>query len=165
MSNIVIHPIPPLFDSNSSVLILGSFPSVKSRETCFFYGHPQNRFWKVISTVLGAPLPTDIEQKKLLLLSHGIALWDTIAKCEIVGSSDASIANPVANDITVITDCADIKQIYCNGKKSFDMYKKYIEPQIHRSALCLPSTSPANASWSIERLVVSWSCIKKHLSN
>lgn len=161
MGYVIEHPIPPIFNEESRVLILGSFPSVKSREIEFFYGHPQNRFWKVVSAVFSCPLPRDIAEKRELLLSNHIALWDTIAQCEIVGSSDSSIINPVANDLTPILSSAAIERIYCNGKKSFDIYKKYIEPSLKREAICLPSTSPANASWSLERLITAWKCIRE----
>ena len=159
----IIHPFPPLYDENSKVLILGSFPSVKSREQMFFYGHPQNRFWKVISAVTGKNEPVTIEEKKALLLSSGIALWDVIASCEIKGSSDSSIKNAVANDLTEIINNAEIKQIYVNGKTAEKYYNKYIRDTIGREAVCLPSTSPANAAWSVERLVNDWSVINKFI--
>ena len=139
------HPFPPLYDTNSKVLILGSFPSVKSREQMFFYGHPQNRFWK--------------EKCNLLYNSH-IALWDVIASCDISGSSDSSIKNVVANDLTVILESADIKQIFVNGKTAEKYYNKYIRNTIGREAICLPSTSPANAGWRIDGLVEAWSIVK-----
>ena len=150
------HPIEPVFDKNSKVLILGSFPSVKSREEGFFYGHPQNRFWKVLAEVFKKDVPTTIEEKKLLLIENNIAVWDVIKSCDIEGSSDSSIKNVVANDLSVILETADIKQIYVNGKKAEQMYKKYIFPQIKREVICLPSTSPANAAWSLEKLVAQW---------
>lgn len=150
------HPIAPVYNKDSKILILGSFPSVKSREQGFFYGHPQNRFWKVVAAVYGCPVPTTIEEKRTFLLEHGIAVWDVIQSCEIVGSSDSSIKDAVANDLRVILDVADIRQIFVNGKKAEELYKKYIAPQIGRDAICLPSTSPANAAWSMERLVTEW---------
>lgn len=153
------HPINPIYDKNSKILILGSFPSVKSREAGFFYGHPQNRFWKVTATVCGVETPTTIEEKKVFLLGNQIAVWDVIHSCDIVGSSDSSIRNVVANDLNVILECADIRQIYVNGKKAEELYNKYIYPKIQRKAICLPSTSPANAAWSLERLVEAWKCI------
>lgn len=156
MKTTVTHPFPPLFDADSRVLILGSFPSVKSREQRFFYGHPQNRFWRVMAGVLGCAVPADIPEKKAMLLSHGVALWDSIARCEIEGSSDASIERVVPNDLTPILEGAAIRQIFCNGKKSWEMYGRYIEPRTGRAALCLPSTSPANAAWSPERLTEVW---------
>ena len=150
------HPFPPLFDARSSILILGSFPSVKSREQRFFYGHPRNRFWPVLAAVLACPVPRDIPEKKELLLTHGVALWDSIASCEIVGSSDASIDHVIPNDLTPIFAAADIRQVFCNGKTSWNMYHRYIEPDTGRPAICLPSTSPANAAWSFERLRAAW---------
>ena len=158
------HPFPPLYDENSKVLILGSFPSVKSREEMFFYGHPQNRFWKVIATVCNTDTPVTVEEKKKLLYENHIALWDVIASCDITGSSDSSIKNVVANDLTVILESADIKQIFVNGKTAEKYYNKYIRDTIGREALCLPSTSPANAGWNLERLVEAWSVIKEFIS-
>ena len=154
------HPFGPLYDESSRVLILGSFPSVKSREQNFFYGHPQNRFWKVVSAIFGQPVPQTIEEKKQLILGNGLALWDSIASCEITGSSDSSIRNARANDIRIILDSCNIERIYCNGRKSHELYKKYIEPQTGREAVCLPSTSPANAQWTLERLIEEWSVIR-----
>ena len=161
MTQRLIHPFGPLYDENSRVLILGSFPSVKSREQNFFYGHPQNRFWKVVSAVFGQPVPQTIEDKKHLILSSGLALWDSIASCEIAGSSDASIRNAQANDIGIILSNCNIERIYCNGRKSHELYQKYIEPQTGREAVCLPSTSPANAQWTLEKLIEAWSVIRR----
>ena len=157
------HPIPPLFDENSKILILGSFPSVKSREQMFFYGHPQNRFWKVLASVLLCDVPNTVEEKKNLLLTSKIALWDVIASCEIQGSSDSSIKNVVANDLTVILGAADIKQIFVNGKTAEKYFKKYISGSIGRCAYCLPSTSPANAAKKLDNLVEEWKIIKDYL--
>ena len=144
----VTHPIAPLFDASSRILILGSFPSVKSREGLFFYHHPQNRFWKVLAGVLEEPVPGSIEEKKIFLLKHRIALWDAIASCTIEGSSDSTIKNVVPNDLSGILSAADISRIFCNGGASFQYYKKYQEPRTGRAAVRLPSTSPANAAWS-----------------
>ena len=157
MKERIRHPFPPLYDSASRILILGSFPSVKSREQRFFYGHPQNRFWKVMAAVLDEPIPQDIPEKRQMLLSHGVALWDSIAQCDIVGSSDASIDSVVPNDLTPIFETAEIRQVFCNGKKSWEMYHKYIEPVSGIPAICLPSTSPANAAWTLEKLCSAWS--------
>lgn len=154
------HPFGPLYDENSRVLILGSFPSVKSREQNFFYGHPQNRFWKVVSAVFEQPLPQTIEEKKHLILGSGLALWDSIASCEITGSSDSSIRDARANDIGIILGGCDIERIFCNGRKSHELYRKYIESQTGREAVCLPSTSPANAQWTLEKLIEAWSVIR-----
>ena len=157
----IVHPIPPLYDKNSRILILGSFPSVKSREACFFYGHPQNRFWKVIAALFDRPVPATIPEKKELILSHGLALWDSIASCVITGSSDASIRDVRANDLRIILDSCPIERIYCNGRKSYEMYIRYILPELEREAFCLPSTSPANAQWSLEKLTAAWSVLKE----
>ena len=159
----LVHPIPPLFDSNSGILILGSFPSVKSREECFFYGHPQNRFWKVIARVLNEKTPVTIQEKTDMMLKHRIAVWDVIHSCEIEGSADSTIRNVVANDLSVILENADIKQIYVNGKKAEAMYKKYTEKQTGIKAIVLPSTSPANAAWNEDRLFDEWKKILNHL--
>ena len=153
----VTHPIPPLFDASSRILILGSFPSVKSREGLFFYHHPQNRFWKVLAGVLEEPVPGSIEEKKIFLLKHRIALWDVIASCTIEGSSDSTIKNVVPNDLSGILSAADISRIFCNGGASFQYYKKYQEPRTGRAAVRLPSTSPDNAAWSLDRLIRAWS--------
>lgn len=151
-----LHTIAPVFDENSKILVLGSFPSVKSREEGFFYGHPQNRFWKVIANAFDTHTPQSIEEKKALLLSNGIALWDVIHSCDIVGSSDSSIKNVVQNDISKILKTANIEKIITNGKKADSLYKKYIEPKFNIKATCLPSTSPANAQWSLDRLCDVW---------
>ncbi len=150
------HPIPPLYDENSKILILGSFPSVKSRETAFFYGHPQNRFWSVLAGVLSQEVPVTIEEKRDFLHFNHIAVWDVIGSCDIIGSSDSSIRNVEPNDISLILDRADIRQIYCNGAKSHEYFCRYQEKRSGRSALRLPSTSPANAAFSRERLIDQW---------
>ena len=155
------HPFGPLYGPDSRILILGSFPSVKSREQNFFYGHPQNRFWKVIAAVFGEPVPVSIPEKRELILSHGLALWDSIASCVITGSSDASIREVLPNDLRIILDNSPIGKIYCNGRKSHEMYQKYIRNEIGREAVCLPSTSPANAQFSLEKLTEAWSVLKE----
>ena len=156
----IIHPIPPLFDKDSEILILGSFPSVKSREQCFFYGHPQNRFWKVLAAIYEEDVPLTIDEKRAFLLRNHAALWDVIASCDITGSSDTSIRNVVTNDLSIILTSADIKSIFVNGKTAYNYYERYIHPVTGRSAVCLPSTSPANAAWSLDRLIGTWQCIK-----
>ncbi len=156
----ITHPFPPLFDENSKILILGSFPSVKSREQNFFYGHPQNRFWKVASAVFGCPLPVTIKEKKSFLFSNGIALWDVIASCDIEGSADSSIKNVTANDLFPILNRASIEKIFVNGQTAKKYYDKYTKPLTGIDAHVLPSTSPANAAWTLERLVDVWSQIK-----
>lgn len=142
-----IHPIPPIYDENSKILVLGSFPSVKSREENFYYGHPQNRFWKVLSAVYNEPVPLSVEEKKRFLYKHGIALWDVIASCEIEGSADSSIRN------------ADIQRIFLNGRTTEKYFDKYLRRSIDITAECLPSTSPANAAWPLERLAAAWKII------
>ena len=155
------HNIPPVFDGNSKILILGSFPSVRSRESRFFYGHPQNRFWKVLAALYDSPVPETTEEKKHLLLSNGVALWDVIASCDIVGSSDASIENVVLNDLGEIMSAADIKKIFTNGTTADSLYRKYLLPKTGVKAVRLPSTSPANARSSLENLISAWSVIKE----
>lgn len=156
----VNHPISPVFNEHSRVLILGSFPSVKSRETHFFYGHPQNRFWKVLAAVYERQVPQTIEEKRALLLECGIALWDVIASCEIEGSADSTIKNAVPNDVERILDIADIRCIFVNGKTAEKYYNRYLRERLGREAVCLPSTSPANAAWSMERLIGQWKQIR-----
>lgn len=157
------HPIPPVYNRDSKILILGSFPSVKSREQQFFYGHKQNRFWRVMAQVLECEVPQDIPQKRAMLIKHHVAVWDVIASCEIIGSSDASIRDVVPNDLSDILSSADIKAIYTNGGKAYQLYQKYIFPVNGREAYPLPSTSPANAAYSLEKLVDSWKVIRKPL--
>jgi hypoxanthine-DNA glycosylase len=149
----VVHPIEPIYDSNSRILILGSFPSVKSREEGFFYGHPQNRFWRVIAAVFEDEVPATVPKKREFLLRNRVALWDVIASCEITGSSDASIRNVQVNDLSRIMNTADIRNIYVNGKTAEKLFKRNIKAY---SATVLPSTSPANAAWSLERLTEEW---------
>ena len=159
----VSHPFPPLFDENSKILILGSFPSVKSREENFFYGHPQNRFWRVLARLYGSEVPKTVEQKKAFLLANRIALWDVIASCEIEGSSDSSIKNVLPNDLSLIFEKAKIERIFINGKTAKKYYDKYLRsanPNLP-DALCLPSTSPANAAYSTDLLCEAWSVIVK----
>lgn len=151
-----IHPIPPLYNDKSEVLILGSFPSVKSREANFFYGHPQNRFWKVIARIFDEEVPQTIEEKKRLILTHHLSMWDVIAECDIIGSSDSSIKDVVPNDLSVILDNAPIRRIIVNGKTAEKMYNKYTLDKTGIKAVVMPSTSPANAAWDIDRLVAEW---------
>ena len=159
MKDHIIHPIAPFYNEDSRILILGSFPSVKSREQMFFYGHPQNRFWKVIALVFEDEVPVTIPEKKVFLAKHHIALWDVIASCDIKGSSDSSIENVVANDLSGILDKAEIRGIFVNGKTAEKYYRKYIEKETKRKAVCLPSTSPANAAWDLERLTAAWKTV------
>ena len=155
----ITHPIPPVYDENSRVLILGSFPSVKSREQGFFYGHPQNRFWKVLAAVFGDEVPMTVPARRDFLLRHGVALWDVIAACEIEGSADAAIRSAAPNDLEPILTTAPIREICVNGQTAGKLYRKFIEPRICRSAVVLPSTSPANAAWSLDRLIEAWGVV------
>lgn len=152
----VQHTFEPVFDERSRVLILGSFPSVKSRENQFYYGHPQNRFWKLMALLLQVPAPQTIDEKKAMLLTHGLALWDVIASCDIKGSSDSSIRNAVPADICRILNAADIHTIIANGGTAFRLYGRYCEPLTNRPAVLCPSTSPANAAFSLDRLAANW---------
>jgi hypoxanthine-DNA glycosylase len=152
----MIHPIDPLYNQYSRLLILGSFPSVKSRESGFYYGNPQNRFWDVLSKVLGCEKPLSINEKKEMLLYHGIAIWDVIKSCDLIGSSDSSIENVIPNDIQSIIEASSITEIYANGNKAFELYTKYVFPQTKIPIVLLPSTSPANARMSLEHLVEVW---------
>ena len=152
----MVHTIEPVYDAQSKILILGSFPSVKSREMQFFYGHKQNRFWKVLAQVLECKVPEDIPQKRAMLTKHHIAVWDVIASCEITGSSDASIRDVEPNDLSRILSGADIRAIYTNGGKANQLYQKYILPVTGREAYLLPSTSPANAAFTLDRLAEAW---------
>lgn len=156
-----VHPIPALYDKDSRILILGSFPSVKSRAAMFFYHHPQNRFWRVISSVYQVPLPITIEEKKAMLLNCKTAVWDVIESCEISGSSDSSIKNVVANDLTEILSTAKIKLIIANGNTAYQLYMKYLYPHTGMEAVKLPSTSPANAGCSMQQLVEAWSSMNQ----
>ena len=156
----ICHPIEPVYNEESRILILGSFPSVKSREEMFFYGHPQNRFWRVLAAVFGRPVPGTVEEKRELLLSEGVALWDVIASCEITGSSDSSIKNVIPNDLSRILDTARIEKVFVNGKTAGKYYRRWLLGKTGREAVCLPSTSPANAAWNLERLAEEWRAIR-----
>ena len=160
----VKHTINPVFDENSKILILGSFPSVKSRESEFFYGHPRNRFWRILAALFDENPPTTNEEKKSFLLHHHIAVWDVIDSCDIHGSSDSSIKNVVPVDLTLITDHADISHIFTNGGTADKLYKQYCLSQTSMTATRLPSTSPANAAWSMERLLDQWKVILNFLN-
>ncbi len=155
-----IHPIPPVYDAHSTVLILGSFPSVKSRETGFFYGHAQNRFWRVTAAVFGCPVPATIPEKRAFLLKNRIALWDVLAACDIDGSADASIRDVCPNDLAPILAAAPITRIFTNGAAADALYTHYLLQTVGIPAVRLPSTSPANAAWSLERLIDAWKIIR-----
>ena len=156
-----IHSIPPVYDEHSTILILGSFPSVRSREVGFFYGHPQNRFWKVVCTIFEEHLAETVEQKKAFLLRNGIALWDVVASCDIQGSADSTMRHAVANDISPILSTAPIRQIFVNGQTAARYYDRLTKPSVGRDAILLPSTSPANASWPLEKIIEAWYIIRQ----
>ena len=153
---ILRHPFPPVYDSASRVLILGSFPSVKSREEAFFYAHPQNRFWPLLAAILEEAPPRTKDEKTSLLLRRHIALWDVAGACQVTGSSDASIRLATPNDLSPILVAADIRGIFCNGGTSFRLYQKFCRAALDRDAVMLPSTSPANARWAFPRLLAVW---------
>ncbi|MBQ1391925.1 MAG: DNA-deoxyinosine glycosylase [Firmicutes bacterium] len=155
------HPFPPHFRADSRILILGSFPSVKSREQGFFYGHPQNRFWQVTAAVFARPVPRTIQEKSRFLDECGIALWDVIASCEITGSQDSSIRSALPNDLTPILSSAPIEAIFVNGRTAEKLYQSYLFPVLGRKATYLPSTSPANAAWSLDKLIQAWQVIRR----
>lgn len=159
----VAHEFEPVFNQDSRVLILGTFPSVKSRENQFYYGHPQNRFWKIIARLTDSEIPETIEEKKTVLLEHGIAIWDVIASCEIKGSSDSSIRNVVPADLNRILNECEICRIYANGGTAKKLYEKYSKSRTGREITGLPSTSPANAAFSIDRLMESWGEIREYI--
>lgn len=152
----ICHTFRPVYDRNSKILILGSLPSVKSREAGFYYGHPQNRFWKVLAALFACSVPETIEEKKRMLLTHRVALWDVIESCDIIGSNDSSIKNVVPADIGAILERTDICAVYANGKKAESLYRRYIYPKTKVPAVGLPSTSPANAACSFEKLAEVW---------
>ena len=158
------HTFEPVFDENSEILILGTFPSVKSRENNFYYGHPQNRFWRVLSEILGTEAPKDIEAKKQMLLSNRIAVWDVVKSCEISNSADSTIKSVVPNDLSEILEKTRIKKIYANGKTAEKLYNRYIKKHTKTDIITLPSTSPANASYNMKKLVDEWKNIRKELS-
>ena len=156
------HPIPPVWDTRSRVLILGSFPSVRSRESGFFYGHPQNRFWRVLAALWEEETPASTDEKTAFLLRHRLALWDVIASCDITGSADSAIRNAQPTDITPILHGADIRCICTNGSTAAALYNKYqasAAPGIPH--IKLPSTSPANAAWTLPRLTEQWQIVRK----
>lgn len=150
------HTFEPVCNEKSKILILGSLPSVKSREQGFYYGHPQNRFWRVLAAVLSCPVPITISEKKEMLLKHRIAVWDVIESCDIMGSSDSSIKNVVPADIGALLHRTQICRLFANGKKAESLYRRYIFQKTGIQITALPSTSPANAAFSLERLTEVW---------
>ncbi len=159
--SVIIHPIKPVKDENSRTLVLGSFPSVKSRAANFYYAHPQNRFWRVLASVFCTPVPVTVEEKIALLKNNGIALYDVIEACEITGSADSSVKNVVPCDISDLLNGTKINRVFVNGKTAEKFYVKYLESVSHIKCVALPSTSPANAAYSLERLIAAWSVLKK----
>lgn len=165
MGEIFTHTFEPIFDKNSEILVLGSFPSVKSRENNFYYAHPQNRFWRVVASVYSCPVPKTVEEKENMLLSNKIAVWDVIKSCEITGSADSTIKSVIPNDLSEILSVADIKKIYANGKTAQSLYNKYIKKNTGFDIISLPSTSPANAAYSLEKLIKEWKIINEYNRN
>lgn len=157
----ITQPFEPIFNKESRILILGSLPSVKSREVGFYYGHPQNRFWKVIAGIYGFDVPQSVDEKKEMLYKCRIAIWDVIESCEIKGSSDSSIREAVVADFESILAKGNIEKIYANGKTSGKLYNKFAKEKTGREIIELPSTSPANAAYSLEKLISKWSVIKE----
>ena len=155
----IIHSIEPVFDAESRVLVLGTMPSPKSREVQFYYGHPQNRFWRVLAAVLGEEVPQSVPEKKAMLLRHRIALWDVLAECEITGASDSSIRNPVANDLSVILDHAPVQAVFTTGATAWKLYTRLQKPHTGIEAVRLPSTSPANCAVKMEALTEAYKAI------
>lgn len=162
-SKYITHNFAPVFDSYSRILMLGTMPSPKSRESGFYYGHPRNRFWKVISDICGSPLPLTKEEKTVFLLSRHIALWDVLAGCEICGADDSSIRSPKPNDLDIILSHADIQAIFATGTKAHQLYQKYCYPKTGIKAILLPSTSPANCRLSYEKLREAYSAVSEYL--
>lgn len=156
----IVHPFAPVFDAHSRVLVLGSLPSVRSREAQFYYGHPQNRFWRVLAAVFGENVPQTVDEKTALLLRNGVALWDVVASCEIAGSSDASIRHAEPTDLIAVLDKCPIGAIYANGQTAAKLYDRLQKPLTGRPIIALPSTSPANAAWTLPRLCEAWRIIR-----
>lgn len=164
MDRLIFHTIEPVYDVHSKILILGTMPSPKSRENSFYYTHPQNRFWRVLSDVLGEELPQNNEERKSLLKTHDIALWDVLKSCEIKGADDSSIKNPEVNDINLILDSSHIRAVFTTGSKATSLYKRLCEPKTAVPSIYLPSTSPANCRhYSYERLLEGYKVILKYL--
>ena len=155
----VMHEFPALYDRESRVLLLGSIPSPKSREMAFYYGHPQNRFWKVMAIVLGESVPETIAQKKAMLKKHHVALWDVLDSCTIVGASDTSIEDPVVNNIKELVEKSKITRIFCTGATAYNLYQKFCAKEVGIDAVKLPSTSPANCAVSLEKLIEAYKVI------
>ncbi len=158
---LIVHPLEPLFDENSRALILGTMPSPKSREARFYYAHPQNRFWKVLAAVFEKPFPASVPERRAFVIGCRVALWDVLRSCEITGASDASIRNPVANDLSVVLDRAPIRAIFCTGTRAASLYRRLIEPKTGIPAVRLPSTSPANCAVSFDDLRAKYAVVRR----
>lgn len=161
----VNHNFKPVYDNNSKILILGTIPSVKSREEGFYYGHPRNRFWQIMADIFETNIPNTIKEKELFLLKNNIALWDVLKSCDIEGSSDNSIKNPIPNDVNNIIKKTNIKKIYTTGKKATELYNKYLYKKIKIECIYLPSTSPANQTISYDELKKEYNKILEYLKN
>ena len=159
----VIHPFEPVWDERSRILILGSFPSVRSRMTEFYYGHPQNRFWPLLARLYGDDVPQTNAERRAFVLRHGIALWDVLASCTIAGADDASIRRPVANDLRPLLETAQIRAIFTTGTKAHSLYQRYCREQTGMEDMLLPSTSPANCRISQEQLVEAYRIMLDYL--
>lgn len=161
----ITHLISPVYNAQSRVLILGTMPSPKSRKVGFYYGHPQNRFWRIMANILHAPFPQTTEERRELMLSRNIALWDVLQSCTIQGAGDASIRDAVPNDIAPILQAADIRAIFTTGKKAYALYQRLIRPHVGRDAIVLPSTSPANCAQSLDALCTRYATILTYLED
>lgn len=159
----IVHPLAPVYDADSKILVLGTMPSPKSREAGFYYSHPRNRFWPVLAALFGEEVPKTNEEKRSLLLRHRIAVWDVIASCEIAGASDTSIRNAVPNPIEELIVKTKIKAVYTTGQKAYQLYQKHCYPKTGIEAVPLPSTSPANAAMSLEKLIEAYRVILEYL--
>lgn len=156
---IVVHPLGPVFDSSSRVLILGTMPSPASRAGAFYYLHPRNRFWTVLAALFGEPVPADNGARRSLALRHGVALWDVLAECSIEGAGDASIRDPVANDIAGLLGKTGIRAVFTTGQTAGRLYRRLCEPQTGLAATVLPSPSPANCAVSTAELIERYRAI------
>lgn len=162
---IIAHPLQPIFDANSRVLVLGTMPSPASREVGFYYGHPQNRFWKVLGALFNEPEPVTSEERMAFLLAHRIAIWDVLASCTIEGASDASIADPIPNDLSIIFDEAPLEAVFTTGAKAAALYRRFNKEMLKQVPHeALPSTSPANAKMRLDDLVAAYQPIKDALA-
>lgn len=159
----IIHTLEPVFDRRSRVLVLGSMPSPKSRENGFYYGNPQNRFWRALAGALNRETPLSVPEKREFLLSERIALWDVLFECDICGAADSSIKNPVPNDLSLITGGADIRAVFTTGRRAYELYSRFQREKTGLEAIPLPSPSPANARTGMNELINAFGVIKKYL--